>query len=69
MIRLGGQEALDIVEQINQFKEWNTQELRDWVESIFLSPELQTVHNMDTCLQAVEELNIREGIYEDIHRC
>ena len=51
----------------NDFTSWNTQELRDWVESIFLSPELQTVHNMDTCLQAVEELNIREGVYEDIY--
>lgn len=57
--------ALGIQGKTN-FTSWSTQELREWVEDTFLYPQLQTIHNMDTCLQAVEELNIREGVYEEL---
>ena len=62
---------MKIQEQIN-FTTWSTEELRDWVEAVCLNPSLETTYNFKTCLQAVEELNIREGIYEEIksiHRC
>lgn len=59
------------VERINQFSTWSTQELKEWVEVASLLPDILTTYNLETCLQAVEELNIREGVYEDevLHRC
>lgn len=50
----------------NQFKDWTTQKLREWVEASCLLPDSIIIHNFDTCLQAVEELNLREGIYEEL---
>ncbi len=58
---------MELQEQIN-FKSFTTQELRELVETLCLYPSLDNI-DFDECLQAVEELNIREGIYEDIHRC
>ena len=52
------------VEKIN-FKSWSTKELREWTEGAMLLPDTLTIHIFETCLQAVEELNIREGVYED----
>ena len=49
----------------NQFTEWSIKELREWVETACLLPDSITTHIFETCLEAVEELNIREGVYED----
>ena len=49
----------------NQFTQWSTEQLREWVDSTCCLPDSLTIHIFDTCLQAVEELNIREGVYED----
>lgn len=64
MIQKGVREDSDIVERIN-FKSFTTQELRDLVETLCLYPSLDNI-DFDECLQAVEELNIREGIYEEL---
>ena len=48
------------------FKSWSTEKLREFVEVACLLPDSITTYNLETCLAAVEELNIREGIYEDI---
>jgi hypothetical protein len=56
----------------NQFTQWSTEQLREWVEGAMLLSDSLTLHIFETCLQAVEELNIRDGIYEElesIHRC
>ena len=45
------------------FTKWSTQELREWVEVAVLLPDTLTIHMLDNCLQAVEELNLREGVY------
>ena len=50
----------------NQFKQWSTQELREWIEGAVLLPDTLTIHIFDNCLQAVEELNLREGVYEEL---
>lgn len=48
------------------FKQWSTQELREWVDSVCCLPNSFTIHIFDNCLQAVEELNLRENIYEEL---
>lgn len=52
------------VEKAN-FKSWSTEQLREWVEATCLLPDSITTYIFETCLQAVEELNLREGVYED----
>lgn len=44
----------------NQFLHWNTQELVEWVEDYSSIPYLQTIHNINTYFEALEELNRRE---------
>lgn len=67
MIQKGVKVALGIQVEIktNQFSTWSTKELREWVDSICCLPDILTIHIFDICLQAVEELNIREGVYGD----
>lgn len=50
----------------NQFTQWSTEQLREWVDSTCCLPDFLTLHIFETCLQAVEELNIREGVYEEL---
>ena len=57
--------AMDMQDKIN-FADWSTQQLREWVETACLLPDILTMHIFDTCLQAVEELNLREGVYEEL---
>lgn len=52
-------------ERIN-LKSWSTKQLREWVETACLLPDSITIHIFDTCIQAVEELNIRENVYEEL---
>lgn len=56
----------------NNFKSWQTKELKEWCEGAMLLPDILTAYIFDTCLQATEELNEREGVYEEfkvLHRC
>lgn len=53
------------VEKAN-FKSWSTEQLREWVEGAMLLPDTLVEDIFKTCLQAVEELNIREGVYEEL---
>ena len=46
----------------NQFLHWNTSELVGWVEVYSSIPQLQTIHNINTYFEALEELNRREMI-------
>ena len=50
----------------NQFTTWSTEQLREWVDSTCCLPDSITTYIFETCLQAVEELNLREGIYEEL---
>ena len=60
--------ALDTLERTkaNQFTTWSTEQLREWVEGSVLLPDILVEDIFDTYLQAVEELNLREGIYEEL---
>lgn len=49
-----------------RFATWSTQQLREWVEAVCLLPDSITTYDFETCLEAVEELNIREGVYEEL---
>lgn len=44
----------------NQFSHWDIQELVEWVDNYISTPLLQTIHNIDTYFEALEELNRRE---------
>lgn len=46
----------------NQFLHWDIQELVEWVEIYSAYPQLQTIHNINTYFEALEELNRREMI-------
>lgn len=48
--------------KINQFSHWDTEELVEWVEEYTSIPYLQTIHNIDTYFEALEELGRKENI-------
>lgn len=48
----------------NQFKNWDTEELIKWVEDYLEYPLLQNENNIDTFLQAINELKKRGFLYE-----
>ena len=48
----------------NDIKSYTDEELRKFVETICLLPDSMTENIMEICLKMVEELNIREGVYE-----
>ena len=45
---------------LNNFTSWSTQELKDWIRDYSLTPFLQSPLNINTYLQAINELNNRE---------
>ena len=58
--------VVQMKDRVNNFNQWSTKQLREWVETACLLPDSITTYIFDTCLQAVEELNIREGVYEKL---
>lgn len=46
----------------NQFSHWDTEELVEWVEEYTSIPYLQTIHNIDTYFEVLEELGRKENI-------
>ena len=45
--------------KISQFSHWTTEELKEWCEIYSSTSFLQTVNNIDTYLEALEELERR----------
>ena len=45
---------------INQFNQWTTQELKEWCEVYSSTKFLQTINNINTYLEALNELNNRK---------
>lgn len=54
------------MDETSEFKLWNVEDLRRLVDALCVYPLPKDPSLLEFCMQAVEELNIKEGVYEEL---